>query len=67
MGWQRAYAPVMEERLIKWFLVKRNFPMTIEQLADMMKTLEKPARVVGSPFYNEFVSLRAQVRAINAK
>lgn len=67
MGYSKALGTAMEERLVGWFLFKRNFPLTIEQLASMMKELQKPFRwPQGDGQQKEMYSLISQIKMINS-
>ena len=62
MGWSRAYSIVFEERLVNWFLTKKTFPLTVDQLAEIVRCTAPPAHIKN---YNEYTALRTLVRQIN--
>ena len=62
MGWSRAHSTVVEERIINWFLQKRTFPMTVEQLAELVKATSGTAYIKN---IQEHVALLSQVRELN--
>ena len=62
MGWSRPHSTVVEERLLCWFLFKKTFPLTVEQLAEVVKCTVRPARIKN---HTEFCALQKQIYELN--
>jgi len=62
MGWTRAHSTVVEERLISWFLFKRTFPMTVEQLAELVRQTSGAAHIKN---ITEYYALRKTIQNLN--
>jgi hypothetical protein len=62
MGWSRPHSIVVEERLLSWFLTKRTFPMTLDQLAEVVRNTSGPAHIKN---YTEYLTLQKQIRELN--
>lgn len=62
MGWTRAHSTVVQERIINWFLTKRTFPMTVEQLAELVRDTSGPAYIKN---HTEFCALQKQIYELN--